>query len=234
MRSALDVWRRHLWLWSLPLGFCVLNLLAVACYRWAFAGQVEELESRYQATADTLERIGDEQRVIEDFLVRVEDHRSEMADLHHGVFQSERERLTRIIPEIKRLARQAGLRPSTLSYPRKSFSDHELVQRSISFSVQGTYDQLRTFINFLELTEHFIALNSVTLGESGENRGNPTLSIKLVLSTVFAPKAPPDRPFETSEAPAEALEETPAGALGEALQEAADLASPGVVDLEVE
>ncbi len=212
MSSAIDVWRRHLWLWSLPLGFCLLNLLGVATYRWAFAGQVERLEARYQAAADTLARIENEQQVIEGFILRVESHQSEMADVHHNVFQTERERLTRVIPEIKNLARQAGLRPSSLSYPRKSFSGHELVQRSISFSVQGTYDQLRTFINFLELTEHFIALNSVTLGESGESGGNPTLSIKLVLSTIFTTKTPLDPPFETSEAPARIFEEAPAEA----------------------
>ncbi len=205
MNTAFGVWRRHIWLWSLPLGFCVLNLLGVAFYHSAFAGQVESLETRYQATADNLAKIQDEQRVIDDFLGRVGGHQTEVADLHHGVFQTEEQRFTRVIPEIKKLARQAGLRPTSFSYPRKNLTGQDLVQRNISFSVQGTYDQLRNFINFLELTEHFITLNSVTLGESGESRGDPTLRIKLVLSTIFTIRAPPERPLGAD--PAEAGEE---------------------------
>ncbi len=38
MTSLFDNWRRHLWLWVLPLGFCVLNLLGIAFYHSAFAG----------------------------------------------------------------------------------------------------------------------------------------------------------------------------------------------------
>ncbi len=192
MKSFFEAWRRHLWLWVLPLGFCVLNLLAVAFYSSSFAGQVEGLESRYQATAATLIEIQDEQRLIEEFMERIDAHRAQVATLHHETFQSEEQRLTRVLPEIKRLARQSGLRPTSLSYPRKYFSGHELVRRNISFSVQGTYDQLRTFINFLELTEHFITLNSVTLGGGGEGRGNPSLRIKLVLSTIFTSREPPE------------------------------------------
>ncbi len=206
MKSVFEVWRRHLWLWALPLAFCILNLIGVAFYRSAFAGQVERLERQYQATADTLAQIEDEQWVIEEFLGRVEAHRSEVDAIHRDVFQTEPQRLTRVIPEIKRLARQAGLQPSSLGYPKKAFAGHDLVRRNITFSVQGTYDQLRTFINFLELTDHFITLNSVTLGGSGEGRGEPTLSIKLVLSTVFTTREIPE-PVSEEGQPSEAEEE---------------------------
>lgn len=196
MNSFLDSWQRHLWLWVLPLSFCVLNLLGVAFYWWAFAGQVETLETRYRQANERLVDIQEEQEVIREFLDRVEVHKEEIQGLHRGRFRTEEERFTHVIQEVKKLARQAGLRPSSLSYPRKSFTGHGLIQRNINFSVKGSYDQLRSFINFLELTEHFITLNSVTLGESGNDQRNPTLSIRLVVSTIFttrraeAPQAP--------------------------------------------
>jgi Tfp pilus assembly protein PilO len=203
MRSFFEAWRRHLWLWVLPLGFCVLNLLAVAFYSSSFAGQVERLESRYQATSDTLTEIQDEQRLIEEFMERIESHRAQVASLHYETFQTEEQRLTKVLPEIKRLARQAGLRPTSLSYPRKRIPGHDLVRRDVSFTVQGTYDQLRTFINFLELTDHFIMLNSVSLSGGGEGRGNPPLRIKLVLSTIFTSRDPAAEtlPAEVGEEP---------------------------------
>ncbi len=195
-----DNWRRHLWLWVLPLGFCVLNLLGVAFYRSAFAGQVERLEGRYQTANDRLEQIQNEIIVVREFLSRVESHKERVRQLHRDRFQTEEQGFTRIIPEVKRLAREAGLKPMSLSYPKKSFGDHELVQRNISFSVKGSYDQLRNFINFLELTEHFVTLNSVTLGGGDEDRGDPSLSIRLVMSTIFTTRqvAPPAAEGATS------------------------------------
>ena len=197
MKSFFDGWRRHLWLWTLPLGFCLLNLLGVAFYRWAFAGQVERLERQYQQTEERLTALRDEQTAIQDFLARVETHRGDVRELHRDRFQTEEQRFTEVIQEVKKLARQAGLRPSSLGYPRRSFAGQDLIQRNINFSVQGTYDQLRTFINFLELTEHFITLNSVTLGDSGKEGRNPTLSIRLSVSTMFTRRA-----LDEPEAPA--------------------------------
>ena len=186
MISRIESWRRHLWLWLVPAGFCVLNLLGFALYRSAFAGKVERLESQYQNGLDQRDAMRDEQVVIEDFLSRLEAHREETDGLYSEYFQTEARRFTRVIQEVKQLARQAGLQPASLSYPRKDFSAFDLVQRNISFNVEGTYDQLRKFMNFLEITDQFVTLESVSLGESGSSRRNPTLGINLVLSTMFA------------------------------------------------
>lgn len=184
MRHPLDAWRRHLRLWAIPLGFCVLNLLAFGLYRVAFAGQVERLEELNRAAEERLEDYRQEVALVEAFLADAEAQQEDTRLLYRQHFQTEEERFTRVIPEIKRLARQSGLEPTAFSYPVKDFDD--LVQRSIKFSVNGTYEELRTFINLLELTEHFVVLNSVSLGESGDNPSNPRLSITLSLSTIFA------------------------------------------------
>ena len=190
MRSFFDSWRRHLWLWVLPLGFCVLNLLGVAVYHWAFAGQVERLERSYQRAEGRLQQNQDEQVVIQDFLTRIEAHKGTVQALHRDRFQTEEQRFTAVIQEVKKLARQAGLRPTALSYPSRNFGSHRLIQRNINFSVKGSYEQLRNFINFLELSEHFITLNSVTLG-GGEDPREPGLSIQLAVSTIFTTRRLP-------------------------------------------
>ena len=196
MTSRFEVWRRHFWLWALPVGFCVVNLLAVALYRSAFAGKVERLERQYQSAVAQRDALREERLVVADFLERIADHQARTRRLYAEQFQTEAQRFTRVIQDVKKLARQAGLQPSTLGYPRKDFGAHALVQRNINFSVNGTYDQLRTFINFLELADHFVTLNSVTLGDSGNNRRNPTLGINLVLSTIFTTRDLEDSPEE--------------------------------------
>ncbi len=191
MRSFFEVWRRHLWLWALPLGFCVLNLLAYSIYQSAFAGKVEHLERRYQEAAAQLTASEEERQLIEQFLEKVEAHQAQVNGLYGNRFQTEPQRFTRVLQEIKSLAEAAGLEPSTLSYPRQVFGEHRLVQRSIRFSVNGRYEQLRKFINFLELTDHFIALQGVGLGDSN---GRNVLAITLDLSTFFS-----SRKISTSE-----------------------------------
>ena len=62
--------------------------------------------------------------------------------------------------------------------------DHGLVRRNVNFGVTGTYDQLRTFINFLELTDQFLTLESVNLGGGAAER-DPRLRIRLSLATYF-------------------------------------------------
>ncbi len=187
MISMFETWRRNLWLWLLPASFCALTLLGFAFYRFAFAGKVERLEGQYQATIERRDGLREEREIVTAFLERVDLHQGETGGLYSEYFQTESQRFTRVIQEVKTLAEQSGLKPSSLSYPRTDFASYELLQRNINFAVEGTYDQLRTFINFLELTDHFIVLNSVTLGgASGNGRGNPPLGINLVLSTIFA------------------------------------------------
>ena len=181
--SSFEVWRRHLWLWVVPVGFCVLNLLAYSIYRSAFADKVERLERRYQQATDQLAASEQERQLIEAFLAKVASQRAQVDGLYGGHFQTESQRFTRVLQEIKSLAERAGLEPTTLSYPRKVYGEHGLVRRSIRFSVNGRYEQLRKFINFLELTDHFIALESVTLGDTQERN---LLGINLQLSTFFS------------------------------------------------
>ncbi|MCP3961025.1 MAG: hypothetical protein GY719_24535 [bacterium] len=196
MKSLFEAWRRHLWLWVLPAAFCILNLLVFAFYNSAFAGKVETLESRHRTATERLTALEQEREVIEEFLVKVGAHQQEVDGLYATRFETEAQRFTRAVQEVKTLARQAGLKPTSFGYPKKDFGDQGLVQRNINFSVNGTYDQLRTFINFLELSDHFVTLNSVTLGDSGEARQNPNLGINLAMSTIFSTREIAPRPAE--------------------------------------
>lgn len=183
MRSPLEVWRRHLWLWALPLAVCLLNLLGYAWYRSFFAGNVERLARTYERSVQVLDELARERELIGGFLDKVDAHQGQVKALYGNQFQTQRQRFTTVIRDIKELAHDAGLEPESLSYPLTDLGEYQLVQRNIRFSVNGSYEQLRTFINFLELTDHFVALNSVTLGDDGSTR---TLSINLDLSTIFA------------------------------------------------
>jgi Tfp pilus assembly protein PilO len=179
MRSPFEAWRRLLWLWSLPLAFCILNLLVFTFYHSFYAGEVERLDLLYRQGETDLAALETESREIEEFLARIDDQQDHIHSLYDSHFQTQSQRFLKAIREVERLATEAGLRPTAWSYPQSEAGG--LVQRRILFSVQGTYQQLRTFVNFLELTDQFLTLDGVTLSESGTN----TLGIQLALSTVF-------------------------------------------------
>jgi hypothetical protein len=98
-------------------------------------------------------------------------------------FSTRSERLTNISAEVERLARQAGLDPRSLTSPELDVAELGLTKRSFIFSVNGTYVELRRFINLLELSPSFLTLEEVKLSGGGE--GGEELQISLRLSTLF-------------------------------------------------
>lgn len=200
-RTPFEAWRRSLVLWGIPLAFCLLNLLILGFYSSFYAGEVERLEQRNRDIGQQLADLDEQSRQIEAVLDRIETQRLGIQRLYREYFATEAERFTEAIGEVKKLARDAGLNPTAFSYPQRVLAQEGLIQRQIQFSVEGTYQQLRTFINFLELTEQFLTLHSVSLAEGGPNR----LSIRVQVSTVFAAEGSAQRVTAAEAATGESL-----------------------------
>ncbi len=124
------------------------------------------------------------------------ENRERIDDLYENRLSTERQRLTRLIAEVKSLARRAGLDPTVISYPEESLEQYDLVKRSIVFAVKGTYQELRRFVNFLELSDYFLTLEEVQLADSGAQ--GQSLRINLKISTLFAKLDEPQDAASTS------------------------------------
>lgn len=186
MISPFEVWKRTLWRWAAPLAFCVANLIVLAIYFQFYAGRVDRLSERLDDTQSRLQSYQEEHAESQAFLASLQQQEQQVDALYVDHFQTEQQRFTSAIREVKRLAREAGLQPSNLSYPSSGKASYELAGRDIIFSVEGTYRQMRTFINFLELSDQFLTLREVGLtGSEGGNRKEPRLSIRLRVSTYF-------------------------------------------------
>ena len=184
-----EIWQRYLWVWLLPLIFCVIGLLGLFVYQGAFAGNVDDLQKDYEITQADLAEITEERERTEEVIARIETSQENIRILYKDHFGTEAERFTSAVREIKKIANQAGLRPESWSYPTEELA-YGLVHQMVRFSVVGTYDQMRLFINFLELDEQFLALESVSLSEAGSSAGNPQLSLRFEVSTVFQESNP--------------------------------------------
>ncbi|HVS16368.1 MAG TPA: hypothetical protein VMV46_20840 [Thermoanaerobaculia bacterium] len=183
MRQTLG---RHWKLWLPPLALVVLNLGVLSTYRVLYAGGVGQLRTQVESERQRLERLTAQRTELSELVARGRASRDGIARLYAQTFGTESERFTDWIREVKALAEQSGLAPSSIAYPREDLVDYGLQKRSFDFPVQGSYASLRQFINFLELTDTFVVLEGIQMNES-----EPQLSISLSLSTLFAESPAP-------------------------------------------
>lgn len=197
------IWRRRLWVWLPALVFFVLNLALFSTYRLVVAGRLQAARQQLASKEKTLGQLRHQSEALNRRVVAARSTAERMHELYQDRFSTQSRRFTAVTAEIRDLARRAGLAPSAMSYPSEEIEDYGLVKRSFTFSVQGTYQQLRQFINLLELTPSFVTLEQVSLnGEEGARLG-----IRLNLSTLFAEDGTPAPTLEQAPARAPAPEQ---------------------------
>lgn len=184
LQSRLEtIWRQRPWVWGPALLFFLANLALFSTYRMVYAGKVENLRQTLQQREERLEDLRAEAAETEGLVRSARRTRRALVDLYDNRLANERTRFTKVTAEVRELARRSGLEPTSMSYPTEEIEDYGLVKRYFTFSVSGTYVELRRFINLLELTPTFITLEQVSL--SGGDQGDQ-LRIRLSLSTLFA------------------------------------------------
>ncbi|HBL25736.1 MAG TPA: hypothetical protein DD490_02760 [Acidobacteria bacterium] len=183
MKVRAEIWRLRLWVWLPALLFFLANATAFVVYRFGFADRVASLETRLAETEAKLAPLAAQRSRLEKLIERSRRNDVEIRELYEERFSTRSRRLTKITAEVRQLAQTAGLNPLSITYPEERIEEYGLIKRSFSFSVDGTYLELRKFINLLELSDSFLTLDDVTL--SGESEG-PELQIRLHLSTLFA------------------------------------------------
>jgi Tfp pilus assembly protein PilO len=180
-----SMWRRRLGLWLPALLFFLLNVGAFLLYRSSYADKTAGLEGRIRGREGELASLRERSDEVARLVGQANQRRDQLQELYRDRFSTRRERLTQIIEEVRELADQAGLEPQAISYPEEEIAGYALVERSFVFNVEGSYQQLRRFVNFMELSPSFLALRKIQMaGDPGAPGAD--LRINLTLSTLFA------------------------------------------------
>ena len=193
MISAQSPWRARLKIWLPALILVVLNLAVLSTYRFLLAGQAQIQAGRTERRQVRVAELETERRILDETVAEVERNRDLIERLYREWLTPESERLTAVIAEVKRLA---GVEYSSFSYPDKLLEEEGLVKRSLVFSVEGTYLELRSFINLIEVSDLFLILESVRL--TGGSRQGPAVRVSMTVSTLFVL----DEPAESGGGPA--------------------------------
>lgn len=200
MRSRYVVWQENWRAWAAPLALVVVAFAALAVYQLRYSGRVAALDSRLDRTRGQLASLSARRAELERAVERARANREALGALYRGELGPERDRVTRMIAEVKQLAGRAGMRPDAISYPTEEIQEYNLVKKSVVFGVGGTYAGLRQLIDFLELSSSFLTLEQISLGEAS---GGASLAIRLRISTLFFDDRPrPAKPAPPRRSPA--------------------------------
>lgn len=192
-----SAWRRNLWLWLPAAVFFLLTVVLLGVFALEFADETQVARTRLARRTEELDVIRAQRKRAQGIVEKVRASEEGLADFYGRRLSTEREGLTRILAEIKNLCRLSGIPPTSLAYERQALEGQDVSRRTITFSVDGSYAQLRQLINFIELSDSFLILDEVSL-RGNDVEGTP-LRISLKLSTLFtvnsaAPaREPPNR-----------------------------------------
>lgn len=177
-------WKKEFKLWLPALALLGVNLLAFGVYRVFLSDNVEARARRVERARADFARVADQSQRAEELATRAARNQRRLERVYKNRFQTEEQRITKVIAEVKSLAQRAGLDPPRINYPDEAIESYGLLKRSIVFGVEGTYSSLRRFINFLELTDSFITLEELRPSEKYDAQSS-RLSINLRVSTLF-------------------------------------------------
>ena len=179
------IWREHRVLLIVLAVLLVANAIFFFTYRVQYEARLKALDVRLQQSEDNLQRAHNKRLQAEQAEASYRKVQTDLQMLYNSSWATEPERLTRLYAEIKRLAAASGIvMPKTFSFARTEDKEMQktggigTVTVTISFTAQGTYQQLRRLINRLELSNQFVILDAINLG-SGSSPDNLTLNVRL-------------------------------------------------------
>ena len=222
------IWREK----RIPLGILGVFLLANAVffftYRVQYENRLQGLEADKHAAEQRLAGIRAERAKTEQQIAAYRKAQVDLATIYNDKWATEAERLTALISEVKRLEQASQLigRAHTFGKMERDANPNAVPNAkmaagpgtnvvTISFTVQGTYQQIRRLINLLELSDQFVIIDAVSLTGTNDvaaatatTPGGPPpaagpapvastgpLTLTLRLKTIFRATAPPPGPM---------------------------------------
>lgn len=178
-------WQRTAVIWGPAVALC---LLSGVVYAWQTSGsvgrraQVRERISELEGEVKRLTRVLEQAQAERDAVGELD---GQFTYLYDDVFGDLDERLTRILREVGRATREAGLQPGSFGYAASEDNRLDHVRFSIQFAVEGEYPQIRQLLAALQASPEFLIVEHIGIaGEEGAT--TRTLRISLRLATIFA------------------------------------------------
>jgi Type II secretion system (T2SS), protein M subtype b len=176
------IWREKRILLAILGALLIANAIFFFTYRVQYQSRLKALDDRRQKSEARLTQARSHRLTAERRVTVYRRVQSDVKDIYDKQWGTERQRLTQLISEVKRLAVASNMIPTTTSYsraavarPRKGSTPAE--EMGITFTVRGDYQQVRRLINLLELSRQFVIIDQI--GLSSPDTQNLTLNLHL-------------------------------------------------------
>jgi hypothetical protein len=181
----------------------ILGLLLAAntvfffTYRVQYENRLRDLDDRLEQAKEGFDAAKRSRVAAEQQLAAYRKTQSDVHQVLETRWATKEERLTALIIEVYRLADRSGFSPGSYSFSQTATQGTGSASRrigatqvGIAFTVQGTYQQVRRLINYLELSPQFVIIDQISLSSmAGQN-----LTLNLHVKTLFRDtSAPPAR-----------------------------------------
>ena len=94
------------------------------------------------------------------------------------------------VGELFYLADQAQLEIKQISYQPEVDEETEFLYYGLSFSVQGTYQQLKQFIHLLESAQRIMIIDKIAMSGKRDKSDRAQVELQINLTTLFQEDAP--------------------------------------------
>lgn len=189
------IWREKRILLIVLALVLLANTMFFFTYRVQYQSRLDSLDDRLAQVQGALDQTRSSRIHAEQTLQSYRKVENDVLEVFNDHWATQPQRFTKLFGEVTRLAMASSLEPATYSFGHgdakrvSSGSRRETLgatEVSISFGVQGTYEQVRRLINLLELSRQFVIIEGITLNAAEEQ----TLSLDLKLKTIFRDEQP--------------------------------------------
>ncbi len=191
------IWREKKTLLTILGLLLVANTLFFFTYRVQYQSRLDALDERLDTAKRDLDQARSARVLAERSFQGYRQVEKDVLRVFDEHWSTRPQRLTAMIAEVKRLAVASNLVPASYSYTqaeakkipgaRPGSNTLGAHQVGITFTVQGTYEQVRRLINLLELSRQFVIISRVNLAGADTDQ----LTLSLDLKTLFRDEPAP-------------------------------------------
>lgn len=167
-----------------------VNIAFFLTYRVRYQQRVESLNASLDAANVQLEAARKRKAAAQQTLSGYKETTAAIQHIYNNIWSTPQRRLTAMILEIRDLEQRSRMIPRSTTFSqtaeKKEFGTTAM---SMTFAVQGTYAQVRQLINLLELSNHFVVIDQITLADAANEQ---LLNLNIGIRTLFHEKPDPD------------------------------------------
>ena len=159
--------------------FILINVLVFAFVVVPDKSRIANLQSEYSKLRAEAMMKKKDIHGLQERLARLQQGEKDLQEMYHGVLLPRKGGVMDIRLELESFARELNIDRQSITYHYLDFPQFRLQQFQVAVPVQGTYRNIRLFINKIERSPHFLILDRLDLSSQEQD----ILTLNFQLST---------------------------------------------------